>query len=74
MKKKIFTILIATLMVFALMPMTAGTAYAASEPITIDGVTYTVNEEDQTASVTGHADNYPANITIPGTIKIAEMI
>ncbi len=66
MKKRVFPILIAMLMVFAMMPLSMQPAYA-DDPVTTElgGVKYTLNEAETTAAVTGYVSNVlPSRVTI----------
>ena len=58
MKKRLFPILLTVLMAFIIMPMAAGTVHAESGSVTIDGVTYTPNDDGQTAVVSGCMKEY----------------
>ena len=68
MKKILFPILATVLIAFAIVPLTAGTVFAEGEPFTIDKITYTPNDEEQIAVVSGHTNDLPANVTIPAKV------
>ena len=67
MKGTALAILMSLAMVFAMMPMMAGAAYADSE-VEYDGVKYTLHDNGE-ATVSGHTDALPDNVIIPDKIK-----
>ena len=67
-KHSVISILVAALMVFAMTPITEVTVFAA-DTITEGGITYTLDDENQTAVISGHTDDLPADITIPAIVN-----
>ena len=69
MKKRVslMPILMAIMMAFTMIPMIGGTAYASSE-VKINGIIYTLND-DNTATVSGHTDEHPANVVFPEKVE-----
>ena len=68
MKKRtsyLFAMIFSVLMMFAIMPLSMEPAYADTDPITVNGVVYTPNEEEATATVTGFTKDLPSEVTIP---------
>ena len=66
-KKRILPILMAILLVITMMPVIAGTAYAESE-ITVNGVKYSLNDNDKTAAISGHTTDLSGEVVIPDTV------
>ena len=46
--------------------------HAAREPVTTEGITYTLNDDNKTAVVSGHTDALPNEIVIPETVRSGE--
>ena len=69
-KGKLLAILMSLAVAFTVMPMTGGTAHAASA-VTIDGVKYTLNEKNgkKTATVSGHTNEFKGSLFIPGAVS-----
>ena len=67
-KKRLLPILIAMLMVFALMPLSAEPAYAAWSMTDNNGVTYMLYNNNKQATVSGHTDNLSSTIQIPSSV------
>ena len=61
----LFAMIFGVLMMFAIMPLSMEPAYADTDPITVNGVVYTPNEEEATATVTGFTSDLPSEVTIP---------
>jgi len=66
-------ILMAVLMVFALMPLSAEPAYAAWSMTDNNGVTYMLYSNNKQATVSGHTDNLSSTITIPSSVTYNSM-
>ena len=73
MKKKgtALAILMSLAMVFAMMPMMAGAAYADSEVVDA-GIKYTLHDNGE-ATVSGYTDAIPDNVLIPATIRSGDV-
>jgi hypothetical protein len=68
MKGRLLTALMSLAMVFTMMPLMTGTAYAAS--ITVDGIKYNYDESTSTASVASR-NGAVGEVTIPSMITVA---
>jgi len=66
-------ILMAVLMVFALMPLSAEPAYAAWSMTDNNGLTYMLYSNNKQATVSGHTDNLSSTITIPSSVTYNSM-
>ena len=67
MKGTALAILMSLAMVFAMMPMMAGAAYADSEVVDA-GIKYTLHDNGE-ATVSGHTDALQDSVIIPDNIK-----
>ena len=70
-KKRILPILMAIMLVIAMMPMIAGTAYAESE-IEVDGIKYSLDDNNKTAAISGHTIDLSGEVVIPDTVTVID--
>ena len=71
MKKRVLPILVAVMMVFAMMPMTAGTVYADEIEVDVDGFKCKLDQEQKTAVICGRGDGLNLE---DGALRIPETV
>ena len=71
-KITIFSVFIALLMALAMMPVNVAQVYAEDTTTTNQGLLYTFDVDNKTASVTGFTDDLPSEVVIPSTVQKSE--
>ena len=70
-KGKVLAILMSLAMAFTMIPMMSQTAYAGSQ-VTVDGVKYALNPDNNTAEVLDWSSQISSDVTIPAAVKVME--
>ena len=70
-KGKVLAILMSLAMAFTMIPMMSQTAYAGSQ-VTVDGVKYALNPDNNTAEVLDWSYQISSDVTIPAAVKVME--
>lgn len=69
MKTRLRTLLVFPRLSAFLLLILLSIAHAVADEVILDGVKYETNSDDNTASVTGHTDDLPADVVILSTIN-----
>ena len=71
MKGRLLTALLSIAMVFTMIPMMGQTAYADDPIVVENGIKYSLNESEKTASVVGY-DSIPEGVAINEAVELAK--